>query len=176
MKLFFFFIFSLFIFPKTASEKIFWTENTKLTWEDFRGKPIKSASFVASTNSGVSFQYSYSIKNSEVTVDYSVVSFVDPNGSWFMPDKVNDHILKHEQGHFDISELHARMLRKNLDEKQFSKGVKPEIERIYQQVEQKRRAMQTKFDAESDHSRNIKKEAYWQQFIAQQLAEYEPWK
>jgi hypothetical protein len=176
MKLLFAFIFCLFLFPQNNPEKIFWNENQKLTWEDFRGKPVPSASFVASTNTGISFQYFYSIKNGVMDVNYSVESFFNPEGSWYIPQRVNPHILRHEQAHFDISELHARILRKNLDGKKFTKRIKSEIESIYQKVEQQRRAMQTKFDAESDHSRNTEKEAFWQKFIAKQLAEYEPWK
>ncbi|HET8804280.1 MAG TPA: DUF922 domain-containing protein [Aequorivita sp.] len=176
MKLLFAFIFSLMIFPQPTSEKIVWQENQKLTWDDFRGKPLRSASFVASTNTGISFQYSYSNRNGDMTVEYSVESFFSPEGSWYIPERVNSYILNHEQAHFDISELHARMLRKNLEGKTFSKKIKSEIESIYQQVEQKRRAMQTKFDAETDHSRKEAKEIFWQKYIANQLAEYERWK
>ena len=176
MKIFISLLFSLLIFPQGNSEKLFWNENQKLSWQDFRGKPIASAGFVASTNTGMAFEYSYSIKNGNVNVDYSVASFFNPHGSWFIPQKVNPHILRHEQAHFDISELHARMLRKNLEGKKFSKNIKKEIERIYQQVEQKRRQMQTKFDAESDHSRNLEKEHFWQKYIARQLKEYDAWK
>ena len=176
MKLLFAFIFSLFLFPQNNPEKIIWNKNQKLSWEDFRGKPVRSASFVASTNTGISFHYSYSIKNGAVDVEYSVRSFFAPEGSWYIPERVSPYILKHEQAHFDVSELHARMLRKNLEGRKFSKKVKSEIEGIYQQVEQKRRAMQTKFDAETDHSRNEEKEAFWQKYIANQLAEYDAWK
>lgn len=176
MKLLFTLLFSFLLFPQHTSEKIPWQENQKLTWGDFRGKPLRSASFVASTNTGISFQYSYSIQNGDMNVEYSAESFFSPEGSWYIPERVNPYILKHEQAHFDISELHARMLRKNLDGKTFSKKIKSEIEAIYQQIEQKRRAMQTKFDAESDHSRNEAKEIFWQKYIATQLAEYESWK
>ena len=176
MKLLFTLLFSLILFPQQSSEKIFWKENQKLTWQNFNGKSVPSAGFVASTNSGISFQYSYSIKNNDVTVNFTVQSFFDPSDSWYMPEKVNDHILKHEQAHFDISEIHARLLRKNLEGKKFTKRVKLEVETIYNQVEQKRRAMQTKFDAETDHSRLKEKEAFWQQYIAKQLSEYESWK
>ncbi len=176
MKLLFAFIFSFLLLPQHNSEKITWSENQKLTWQDFKGEPVPSASFVASTNSGLSFQYSYTTKGDDVSVKYSVSSFFDPNSSWYKPSKVNDHILNHEQAHFDISELHARKLRKNLDGKQFSKKAKSEVEAIYNQVEQQRRAMQTKFDAETDHSRNEEKELQWQKFIVKKLAEYESWK
>ncbi|SRX75216.1 DUF922 domain-containing protein [Aequorivita antarctica] len=176
MKLFVAFLFSLLLFPQLNSEKIIWNENQKLSWEDFRGKPMRSANFAAITNSGIGFQYSYSIKNGIMDVEYSVESFFTPESSWYIPEHATSHILRHEQAHFDISELHARMLRKNISGKKFSKKIKSEIEAIYQQVEQKRRAMQTKFDAETDHSRNEEKEAFWQKFIAQQLADYESWK
>ncbi len=176
MKLLVSLLFALFLSSQPESGKIFWNENQKLTWQDFRGKPEPSANFVASTNTGLSFQYSYSIKNGEVRVEYSVQSFFNPEGSWFLPEGVNPYILKHEQAHFDISELHARMLRKNLEGRKFSTKVKSEMEAIYQKVEQQRRAMQTKFDAETDHSRKKEKEATWQKFIAQKLTEYERWK
>lgn len=176
MKLLFILLFSVILFPQHISEKIVWSENQKLTWEDFRGRPVRSASFVASTNTGISFQYSYSITNGTVDVEYAVESFFKPEGSWYIPERVNPYILKHEQAHFDISELHARMLRKKLAGRNFSKKIKSEIESTYQQVEQKRRAMQTAFDEESDHSRNNEKEDFWQKYIANQLAEHDAWK
>ena len=176
MKLLTLFLFLFILVPQVNSEKILWSENKKLTWEDFQGKPIMSANFVASTNTGINFQYSYSLKNNQAAVKYSVESFFYPDKSWFQPGNVNQHILNHEQAHFDISELHARMLRKNLYGKKFSKNVKSEIEIIYKQIEQKRREMQVKFDAETDHSRNIEKEILWEKHIAKQLKSHESWK
>lgn len=175
MKILFVLISLLFI-PQSETEKIYWSPNEKLTWNNFQGKPIPSATFVASTSSGISFQYSYTFQNNEVIVDYSVKSFFNPATSWFVANRVNNHILKHEQTHFDISELHARMLRKSLANKKFSKNVKSEMDSLYHAFENKRRLMQTKFDAETDHSRNFEKEAFWQNYIAQQLAIYAAWK
>lgn len=152
-----------------------WSETKKLSWEDFQGKPVLSASFVAITNTGISFKYSYSLDQGSVNLKYSVESFFYPERSWFQPNSVSPYILKHEQTHFDISELHARMLRKSISEKTFSKKVKAKIEPLYQHTEQQRRAMQAKFDTETDHSRNEEKEAQWEKYIAEKLTEYEPW-
>lgn len=176
MKLLFVFIFSLVIFPQHASEKISWQENQKLTWEDFRGTPIGSANFVANSHTGIGFQYSYGTNNEEIELNFSVNSYFYPAQSWYVPGKVSSHILKHEQAHFDISELHARILRKKISEKKFKKNIKQEIEAIYRQVEQKRRAMQIQFDAETDHSRNVATEIYWEKQIATQLTRYAAWK
>ena len=99
-----------------------------------------------------------------------------PEKSWFKPNMVSLHILSHEQTHFDISELHARILRKRISNTHFSKRIKREIEDIYTEIEQQRRAMQAKFDAETDHSRDIQKEKYWQKYVSNQLEDYERWK
>lgn len=176
MKLIFTFIFSFLLFPQDTSEKIIWSENQKLTWEDFRGKPVSSLGFVASTHTGINFDYSFSIEEREVNVEYSVENFFIPEKSWFIPGKVSQNVLNHEQTHFDISELHARILRKRMSSRKFSKKVKTEIETIYIQVEAQRKAMQKKFDVETEHSQNIEKEKLWEQRIAKQLAEYESWK
>lgn len=176
MKLLFALIFSLFLLPQDVSEKIIWHEDHKLTWDDFRAEPRHDVGFVASTNTGINFGYSFTISEREVTVEYSVESFFSPNKSWFLRGRVSQHVLNHEQAHFDISELHARILRKKLDARKFSKNVKSEIEGIYLQVEAQRKAMQQKFDAETDHSQNIEKEIQWEKRIAKQLANYESWK
>lgn len=173
-------IFSILIFlifaPNQDSEKIVWNENRKLTWDDFRATPIQNANFVANTNSAIHFSYSYTIENNNVQVRSTVESFFSPKRSWYIPGKVTTHILAHEQTHFDISELHARILRKKIEQKRFTKNVKSEIEAIYRQVDEQKIAMQKKFDAESDHSRNVKNEMRWRQYIATQLAEHNQWR
>lgn len=165
----------LFLSYQGDSEKITWDKNRPLTWDDFRGDVPKNVNFVASTNTGISFGYSYTNTNGEIEVTYSVESFIHPEKSWFQKELVNDYILEHEQTHFDISELYARILKKKLSEKNFTKRVKQEIEKIYHQNESQRRVMQAKFDAETNHSRNEKKEIFWRKHIAKQLKKYDAW-
>jgi len=161
---------------KNDNEKIAWSESKKLTWEDFRGEFAGDNGFVASTNSGISFSYSYAVRNQELELTYTVKSNFYPDLSWYMPGHVDDYILKHEQTHFDISELHARKLRKQLAETQFTLTPKEMLDAIYSQAEQQRRAMQKRFDTESDHSKIPEKEYQWEAYVAKQLKEYESWK
>lgn len=165
----------LFLSLQGDSEKIIWDENRPLTWDDFRGSVPKNVNFVASTNTGVAFGYSYTNTNGKIEVNYTVESFINPKKSWYQTDLVNDYILEHEQTHFDISELHARLLLKKLSEKKFTKRIKIEIEQIYHQNESQRRVMQAKYDAETNHSRNEAKEIFWRKYIANQLKKYESW-
>lgn len=169
-------LFFLSFLPQEHETKLLWDEDRKLTWQDFRGTPDRSIGFVASTNTGINFGYSYTLSNGEVSVEYSVESFFNPQKSWFIQGQISQHILNHEQTHFDISELHARMLRKRLDSKRFTKNVKSEIERIYLQMESQRKAMQKKFDQQTDHSRNVEKEIQWEDRVAKLLEAHEQWK
>ncbi len=172
----FLFVSVLVLFPSNDSEKMSWSETRKLAWEDFQGRPDQSADYVASTNSGITFSYSYSEKNGERELDWTVQSHFYPKLSWYKKDKVSDYILKHEQTHFDITELHARMLRKKLENNRFSKRLKQEIETVYRENENERREMQQKFDSETTHSINREKELVWEVYVAELLKAHSRWK
>lgn len=159
-----------------SEEKMTWNQERPLQWSDFKGKPKPALGFVASTNSGISFSYSYKITNGQRSTQFEVSSFFYPLESWYLQGEVNAYILKHEQTHFDISELHARKLKKRLEAAHFSDELKKEVETIYHDIEQKRKAMQDAFDLESDHSKNEEGEEQWEVYVAQQLQIYDRWK
>jgi len=177
MKLISIILLLLFLTPDISEEeKIIWNEDRKLTWEDFQGVPSGPTDFVASTNSGVSFSFSYKERNGVGTINYKVASNFYPALSWYRSTRVNSYILEHEQLHFDISELCARKLRKALSEIPKDRDFKANSEAVYQANEAHRRELQEQYDSDSDHS-NVKEEEYkWRTFIATQLREYESWK
>ncbi len=178
MKLFIaIFLFSLpFYTSEENKEKIPWTETRQLTWNDFKGEPKSGANFVASTNSGMSFSFSYTEKNGKQTMEYTVTCNFYPERSWYKQGKVSDYILKHEQTHFDISELYARILRKQIAETKFSKNIKKEIEALYHKTELERQNTQNEYDLQSDHSKIEEEEYRWRGIVANQLKAYERWK
>lgn len=160
-------------------EKMEWNENKKLTWADFKGNPSGSAIYAASTNSGISFSFASKTRDGKTTLDYTVQTNFYPKLSWYRKDVVSPYILAHEQTHFDISELYARMLRKKLKEVNLSangKKMQIQIERIYNTNEKERQETQFKFDRETEHSRNQEMEATWETHVAQQLQKYDDWK
>ncbi|MCH2490966.1 MAG: DUF922 domain-containing protein [Flavobacteriales bacterium] len=170
----------LMLFPFFASEndkmKMRWSETKKLTWNDFKGTPSGSNDYVASTNSGISFSYSYRTRNGETKFDYTVQSNFYPELSWYRPTLVSDYILQHEQTHFDISELFARMLRKQLAQLDAAAADKETVDALYQQIELARREMQYQYDRESEHSKNKEVELQWRAYIANELQAYARWK
>jgi hypothetical protein len=170
-------VFLLFAFTSESdTEKISWSETKPLTWNDFQGVPQGGNDFVASTNSGMSFSFSYSIDNGVLEFDYSIESHFYPKQSWFKRDRVSDYILKHEQTHFDISELHARIFRQRMETATFSENIKTEVNALYRKTENQRKEMQSRYDKESNHSKNKTAEFAWRDFVAKQLKAYESWK
>lgn len=170
-----FFLFcSSFVFGQNEKEKIQWNKNRPLTWSDFKGKPSPSNDYKASTNSGMSISWSLSESGNKVTlVDYEVKANFYPESSWKKEDiQKKDYILAHEQLHFDISELHARKLRKALAEYEGGKNVQKELKDIYRKHEKERQKMQNTFDAESDHSRIEEEELRWRDYVQKELEKY----
>lgn len=163
-------------FSNTTEEKIAWDANRPLTWEDFRGIPNRADDFVASTNSGMSFSFSFKERNGEASISYTVVSNFYPDLSWYRPERVSQYILDHEQTHFDISELHARKLRRALSGLTHDREFKEKAEAIYNKIEGERREMQTQYDAESDHSNIESAEYRWRDYVAEQLNLLNDWK
>jgi hypothetical protein len=158
------------------NEKMQWSETRPLSWSDFQGEPNGATDYVASTNSGISLSYSIGNSNGSWHFDFTVNSNFYPKQSWYRPEAASEYILKHEQTHFDISELHARKLRKKLSGLSATAEVKAEADKLYSETEQQRRSMQQAFDTESDHSKLKNAEFEWRDYVAAELKKYDDWK
>ncbi len=153
-------------------ERWVWEEDRALRWSDFKGSPDYLLDFAATTNSGMS--HSYTIDGNGVLDKSSseVLAHFYPTFSWYKPADTTAAILRHEQSHFDITEMHARKLRKRIHEFSFTANSKEEVKKLYEVTEQERRRTQELFDRETDHSRNKDQEVLWQKRIKDSLEKY----
>lgn len=161
--------------PQKSENKLFWEAGRTLEWSDFKASPDPASSFQANTNSGISYSWSFRESGDEVDFAYEVYSFFIPEGSWVKNGKASSNLLAHEQLHFDITELHARKLRKEL--KKFnatgSKDMKKALADIYQKIDAERKAMQEQYDRETNHSQRENLQKEWQEKIKEALANLE---
>lgn len=176
MKIIYTLLLSFLFFSFIKEEKIKWDPNQKLVWENFKGTPNPLDDFVASTSSGISFSYSVKSENNRITVTYEVAAHFYPQSSWVTLKGKTPYILTHEQTHFDITEIHARLFKKGLAQLEKNQDFKENAEKLYRQVEIDRVAMQKQYDLETDHSKIETKEYAWQEKVAQQLAQLDSWK
>tara|TARA_B110000305_G_scaffold83159_1_gene93594 strand:- start:5915 stop:6439 length:525 start_codon:yes stop_codon:yes gene_type:complete len=162
---------SYFFFPSIEGKKIAWTEDYNLQWTDFKAITFLGTAFVASMSSGIA--YSHREINGDKKIKINVFCNFYPHKSWYSKNDATDYNLKQEQTHFDISELYKLIFKECIAETQFSDNVKEELEVLFYQTEDDRKAIQHKFDSESNHSKNKEKELEWETYVAQQLIAYE---
>jgi len=157
-----------------SQEKQEWSKE-KLTWEDFKGKPDSTSSYQANANSGFSYSWGFGIKNGTPNFTYEVQSWFYPEDSWVKPNSKNSSLLAHEQLHFDISELHARKMRKFLISfhPQNIQEAKLQLKRAHTEIERERIKLQNLYDTETDHGNLDNKQLEWQNKVSKELSKLE---
>ncbi len=171
MKNFFtcFIVFLLFVpFATRAQDKddqlIEWSPARKLTWDDYKGKPNPASEAAASTTTHLGIEYN--MRNNGFS--YAITSKFSQTRSWGRHK--NEYILAHEQGHFDIAEIFARKLHKELQGYQFNKNsYKTDLAKIYDTILDEKESMQNSYDEQTNHSINKEKQAEWIKKIANML-------
>jgi hypothetical protein len=152
---------------------ISWSDAKKLTWSDFKGQVEQNTDAVAVTASGITFSFSVSQSNEKI-IDFNaeVEAHFYPDKSWYLKDKGDDHILAHEQLHFDITELHVRQLRYNISRLKISNNIKQDLRDVHEQANKNLAVMQNAYDTQSDNSINKTQQAVWSKFVKIELDKY----
>lgn len=145
MKLLIFYLFSFHPF-----------EYRQLTWADFKGPAERDGAAMTQT----------SIELTTIPKDdtyfFKIGCYFDPTGSW---TKTRDPFkLRHEQGHFALSEIFKRKIALALQPYQGT-GNKKEAERIYDELIVQWDAQEQQYDRETDHSLNIPEQNRWNNLI-----------
>jgi hypothetical protein len=156
---------------KTASgqDTIYWSASYKLKWNDFQGIPDTPSKYGAISNCGIK----YKLSANEDSFKATVFCYFIKSKSWSI-FKNSDTLLMHEQGHFDISELFARKLRKAFAEYKFNyTTVKIDIDQLFKLNNQERVKMDSLYDKETNLSRNGKQQLLWNQKIKAELGKVE---
>lgn len=158
-------IFVLNCFKGYSQDTIYWKSCYKLKWEDFLGKPDTISSFEAITSSGIDYKYFYS----DTSFSFTVKSFFDKKNSW-KASSANLSTLKHEQLHFDITEIFARKLKNHLSKlKPIRTTVKKEVSDLVRKILEEKEDMQNQYDKETDFGRNSVSQKKWQTKITSLL-------
>ena len=164
-----FFIIVVLCFFKN-DQSIKWQDNYKLSWSDFKGVPNKNSDAAAVTSSGITFGYRLSKVNDNVeSINVELSAHFYPEKSWVKPNDADNHILGHEQLHFDITELHARKLRRAILEIALSNSIHEELDAIHLKMITDLNMLQNLYDNETDFSRNHESQVEWQNYIKREL-------
>jgi hypothetical protein len=175
------------------AESVSWSAKRPLSWDDFRGSvPHSTAPYnVAMTAAALRWSYDYSVRRAGEGCSYRVTqirieALFDPATSWVKAGHRTDAVLAHEQGHFDLAEVHRLMFEqashgrlrtdgrcRGRNAKSIGKFVEREIEatlgRLYERTWRNFERIQSRYDEETAHGMNAAAQSEWLATIAAAL-------
>lgn len=165
-------VIALFATSTYAQVRFSWAEKQHFEWEDLVGFPDAKSLYAASINTGLSQHFNIDPNGKLVSGSLQITAYFYPKLSWCKPEQVNNGLLKHERLHFTITELHARMFRKQIVEFNFTTDSRSEIKQMYQEIEHKRQKMQVDFDNQTQHGLHTDQEFLWKEKVNLLLSKY----
>jgi len=112
-----------------SNDTLQWNENRPLSWSDFKGEPMEGVGL-----SGEVFCMNlanYERPNAFQKTKFKVVAIFDRTKSWINTEAKSDVGLTYFQVMFNIYEVHARNLRKDLATSKFKADPNPEFQEKY---------------------------------------------
>lgn len=147
-------------------DKIYWNKAVQLTWNDFKGR-AKDFPRGRAAISYVGIDYA-----PVFTGYYDVIASFDRKASVKNERIINEHILKHEQYHFNIAELFVRRFRKRIRQEEIN--IKEDLlAEVFQTMQKNHKSYQDLYDKETAHSTIKNKQEEWEKKIDKELAELE---
>lgn len=154
-----------------AAAPIPWSASRRLTIADFQGRPGPSDRLAALTSA--------EIKAGAACRDFvfsgTVEATFDPATSWFRtPKTASADLLRHEQMHFDITEVYARILRQKLvvfQGRANCSKLQPAFNNLTKPVYTEWSREQNRYDQETNHGLNLVRQAYWEKQTQTKLAQ-----
>ena len=148
-----------------------WSSARALTWEDYKGR-VPAADPDGAHTAYSLFSAARCVRR---TFDFRVVAAVLPAQSWVKPAVVADRTrsrttLRHEQTHFDLSEVYARRMRRYFAEL-YEPCLKSEVEldALAQKFVVQEADAQKLYDQETNHGLLATKQTAWNNEVAKEL-------
>ncbi len=167
-----------------------WEKTRLLTWDDFRGIPDLGAIALkhhgAVIKSDIKYQISYETKIVQGSCHYwftkvEGIAYMSRIESWANPMITSSYrSLQHEQTHFDIAEVHARIFNERVKNELlnqeflcpvgsnswFQSKIKMEANAlataILDQIKDQLRFVQNAYDVQTEHGRDYEKQREWE--------------
>jgi hypothetical protein len=144
-----------------------WKPNQKLTWDDFQGLADAESEMKAHTQTKINVSWVCD----DGDLEYTVQVRFDRQKSW-KKELRTDRLLAHEQGHFDISEIYGRKMRKMLSELENACDLSTdEFKTQTGLVHKEWGDYQKQYDAETNHGIDHGMQDKWEASLVQQLTQ-----
>ncbi|MFC5270340.1 DUF922 domain-containing protein [Adhaeribacter terreus] len=138
------------------TDEISWKASRRLTWEDFKAKADDKDPLHALTATNIDMKAK--CDNGELKV--KVESVFSTKESW-SKNKQSERLLFHEQLHFDITEIYARRLYKELTSLKNACNNTEQLNKIADRVFDEWKKQEDLYDKETNHGLDQEKMKVW---------------
>ncbi len=169
---------------------IAWRADRPLTWADFRGPvdPAAARTTGARTSATLIWAYHYALEQGGEGCRYRITQMVaeatfDPQASWVRPGDEGPALLRHEQGHFDLAEVHklmfdalarklagpARPCTPGSSSAEIRRQVQALVEPMQRSLLHQLAELEERYDEETDHGLDDEAQKAWNERIQRAL-------
>ncbi|HVA98758.1 MAG TPA: hypothetical protein VNG53_07685 [Bacteroidia bacterium] len=153
---------------RRKNTEIIWSKDSILKWNDFRNIKHDLAGDAASQTFTNIFCTPSNCLND--TVQITCYCALNKELSWGIKMYETPQLLNHEQKHFDITEIHTRLLRKAMANKKFKYWCfYRQFRRLYNKALKAESQEQSLYDKETDHGLRSLNQKKWDAKIANEL-------
>lgn len=146
--------------------KLIWKEGKMLKWSQFKSKVPTDRGLVSG---GARIGISYYMVERSRDVKFHVYATFNPKKSWVVKGEDDDWGLVHEQMHFNLAEIHARILRSkiinfpryNWDTNYYDSLYSKQVSLLYLD--------QDLYDLETNHCLDSAEQRRWNRLILEKL-------
>jgi hypothetical protein len=155
---------------KEETDTIYWSQERKLTWADFKGEP-KGTYYAALSNCAFAQSIEPVMENGKGIIYIYVRAALLKKGSWVRSAQATDEVLQHEQLHFDIAEWQVRRLRKAISEAKLTlDNYESLIDQLTDAAWAEYNKIQSDYDLETRHGINDPEQQKWNKTVAENLS------
>lgn len=156
------------ISPQSEAHLIYHDNNVQLKWKDYQGDAEDDVNASALTSIGFRMGYKGTARQDSLVV--IVEAFFDKQNSWAKKD-TTAYALKHEQIHFDITELYARKLKQSIQGATLTyKNYQSVLRDLERKAHHDLNTADSIYEAVTDYSKNKVEQKKWNDNIAVDLA------
>jgi hypothetical protein len=156
-----------------SKEAIYFNKNKKLSWVDFKGIPDMPEPTAAITSSGFGYKAAMKSVDGKEEINIGIYCYFNKKKSWVRKGRNTPYILNHEQHHFDATYIASKMFIKKLMESNITaENMNTLLSVVYKESIASLNKMQNDYDFQSKNGRDQIKQAEWDKFFIEKLAEF----
>ena len=156
-----------------------WDVKRPLTWSVYRGVvPEDAGQSAAST----AYDLVHGMRCTGQRFEFVVIAAFQPGESWVLPSVVADpaesnRMLRHERTHFDLTEVHARRMRRYFAQLMYPcTRPQEELQATLTQFITAEAEAQSRYDRETSFGRVAARQSAWDSDVAQLLSSFDQYK